>query len=289
MKYLNIDEVKPGMILASTIYDNNARILLASNKSLSSSIIARLRMLKFNKVCVYDKDDESCYKSLLDDDIRQSALRNLKNLDIDNCLYIANTITNQILNDPDYVYNLQSIGSYDNITFDHSINVAILSTMIGVSMGFDNQMLKKITLAGLLHDIGKTSIDHNIIAKEGKLTNLEYDEVKNHPAYGLAILRQNCLTSAVVLNAVYSHHENEDGTGYPRGLKGNKIHIVAKILHAVDVYDALVSKRSYKDSVDRLSVMNYMISNIGTLFDETVVRNLIKCVSDNNYTMRLCA
>lgn len=281
MRYIHISDAKPGMILASTLYDNAARILLSANTKLTKTYIARIERLCFDKICVYDNADETRCNQLLDDDIRRSALYHLKKLNIDDCLYIANAITNAVISNPDYIYELQTVSSYDNRTFDHSINVAILATMIGVAMGFDNEHLKKLSQGGLLHDIGKSQIPLEIINKEGPLTDEEYELVKQHPKYGLLILRNNCLISSTVRYIVYSHHENENGTGYPRGLKGKDIHIFAKIVHVADVYDAMVSKRSYKDSMAITKVLEYMQSNINTLFNANVVNALFKCVDPN--------
>lgn len=280
MKYIDIVNAKPGMILATTLYDNDARILLTANTVLTKVYINRIRELKFAKICVYENADKERFNSLLDDVTRMVALRNLKKLDIDACLYIANTITNEVLKNPDTIYNLRNISCYDNTTFEHSINVSLLATMIGVNMGLKYETLKNITQAGLLHDIGKTRIDHAIINKDGPLTDDEYEEVKKHTYYGLEILRtgSNCNVSSIVRNTVFSHHENEDGSGYPRQIKGDKIHIVAKIIHVADVYDAIVSKRSYKDSTSSDEAYAFIEGKVGNMFDKFVVNALRNCI-----------
>jgi len=284
MRYIHISDAKSGMILAHTLYDNAARIMLSANITLTKTHIARIERLRFDKICVYDNADETRYSPLLDDDKRRSALYHLKHLNIDECLYVANAITNAVLNNPDYIYDLQTVGSYDNRTFDHSINVAILSTMIGVAMGFDNEKLRKIAQAGLLHDIGKTLLPLSLINKEGPLTDEEYELVKKHTEYGLLILRNNVTIPSTVRNAVFSHHENEDGTGYPRQIKSDKIHIFAKIIHVADVYDAMISKRSYKDAMSVSDVLEYMHSKIGTMFNASVIEALVRCVDPNANT-----
>ena len=279
MKYVPINELKSGMIIANTLYNNSGTILLNANKSLTNAIITGLKSLGFNGLYIYDSMNEETYEMLLDDDIRINAIKNLKHINIDNCLFIANKITNEILAKPDMMYELMTISSYDNITYMHSVNVAIIATMIGVDMGLDTEMLYKLSQAALLHDIGKTMVDYDIINKDGKLNDEEIEEVHKHPYYGYMLLKNNSNISSIVRNAIYSHHENEDGTGYPRGIKSDKIHLLAKIIHVADVYDALTSQRSYKDRYNPADAIEFLLAKTNTMFNETVVKSLMSCVA----------
>ena len=279
MKYIKTNMLEVGMMIATSIYNNRASMLLAANSVLTATNIKALKRLGYKGVYIYENGTPETFKSILSDSTRLMAIKSLKHLNVDECLYVANAITNEILSKPDVVYDMVSISSYDNSTYVHSINVATLSTMIGVNLGLTNDMLYKVAQAAILHDIGKTAINPDIIKKEGRLTDEEFAEIKRHPEYGYYMLRQNDMISSVVRNAVYSHHENEDGSGYPRGLKGNKIHIVAKIIHVADVYDALTSKRSYKDEMPADEALAYMTNNIGTLFDKNVVTAMLHCVA----------
>lgn len=279
MRYVTINEIKSGMILASTLYNNSGTILLNANKALTPAIITRLKSLGYNGLYIYDDMNTERYEMLLDDDTRIDAIRNLKHINIDNCLFIANKITNEILKNPDVMYELMTISSYDNITYMHSVNVAILATMIGVDMGLDTDTLYKLSQAALLHDIGKTMIDYDIINKDGKLDPDEIEEVHRHPYYGYMLLKNNPNVSSIVRNAIYSHHENEDGSGYPRGIKSENIHITAKIIHVADVYDALTSQRSYKERYNPSDAIEFLLSNTNKMFNENVVKALMSCVA----------
>ena len=278
MKYIKVEKLEEGMTVAITLYGNNANVLLTANNKLTKTSINRLKLLGFKGIYIYDKNNET-YSSLLSDSTRKKALTNLNHMNIDGCLYVANQITNELINNKDMVFDLLSISSFDNATFNHSINVAITSTMVGVVLGFDNDTLKLVSQAALLHDLGKTAIDPAIINKEGDLTDEEFEIVKNHPWYGFNILQHHPSVPAVVRAAVYSHHENEDGTGYPRGVTGNKIHIIAKIIHVCDVYDALVSKRSYKSTMNPADAFEYILSYTGTKFDTDIVNAFQRCIA----------
>lgn len=279
MKYIKTNKLKVGMMIATSIYNNRASMLLPANSVLTETNIKSLKRLGYKGVYIYENDNPETFKGILSDATRLLAIKNLKHLNVDECLYVANAITNEILSNPDVIYDMVSISSYDNLTYVHSINVATLSTMIGVNLGLTNDMLYKVAQAAILHDIGKTAVNPDIIKKDGRLTAEEFAEVKRHPEYGYYMLCKNDMISSVVRNAVYSHHENEDGTGYPRGLKGDKIHIAAKIIHVADVYDALTSKRSYKDEMPADEALAYMTNNIGTLFDKNVVTAMLHCVA----------
>lgn len=278
MKYVFINNLKQGNILAKTIFDNDCNILLSANSRLTEQNIAGLEKLGFKGLYIYDASDDAQQIDLLSDETRQAALKSLKHMNIDDCLFIANTITNNILEKPEILYDLMNICSYDNGTYMHCINVAILATMIGVDLHLSNETLCKLSQAALLHDIGKTCINERMINKAGRLTDEEYSMMKRHAGYGYNILKKNDLISEEIRLGILHHHENEDGSGYPFGLKGDKIPLFAKIIHVADVYDAMISKRSYKNTINPADVLEYMMGNI-TVFDISVIIALINCVT----------
>ena len=277
MKYVNINNVKAGDILAVTVF-GDCNILLAANNKLTERNIEHIKALGFKGLYIFGKSDNDIHKDLLSDDIRLQTIKNLKHINIDDCLYIANSITNSILENPEMLYEIMDICDYDTRTYIHSINVAILATMIGVDMKMTNNQLYELSQAALLHDIGKTAIADSILNKKGKLTDKEFAIMKQHPVFGYNMLCKNENISETVRLGVKYHHENENGSGYPSGLKSNQIPLIAKIIHVADVYDAMVSKRSYKNKINPADVMEYMMGNTG-MFDLTVVRSLIHCAT----------
>ena len=111
------------------------------------------------------------------------------------------------------------------------------------------------------------------------MTEAEYAEVKKHPMYGYNMLRDNYDISSVARNAILSHHENEDGSGYPRGLTSEKIHLFAKIIHVADVYDALTTKRVYKEAMNPADAMEYLMANATRMFDKDLVAMFMEYVA----------
>lgn len=277
MKYTPIENIQNGDILAMTIFNNDCNILLTANSELTNSNIRRIKNLGFKGLYIYD-DNTNVNIDLLSDDIRQKALKSLKHINIDDCLYIANAITNKLIENPAVLYELTTICSYDTRTYMHSINVALLSVIIGIDMQLSNDMLYELAQAALLHDIGKTCIDEKILNKKGKLTDSEYATMKKHTVFGYNMLMKNESVSEIVCDSVKSHHENEDGSGYPCGLKSREIPLFAKIIHVADVYDAMISARSYKDKLNPADVLEYLMGNT-RIFDINVINSLTNCVA----------
>jgi len=127
----------------------------------------------------------------------------------------------------------------------HSIKVAILSYILAKKMEVLEEQCQNIFWAGLLHDIGKVRLDQNILNKKEKLTAAEFEHIKQHVVFGVELLRKYNIKETIC-KIVEQHHEHDDGTGYPNGLKENEILIESKILRYADVYDALTSNRSYR-------------------------------------------
>ncbi len=156
---------------------------------------------------------------------------------------------------------LNAIMIHDDYTFQHSVDVAIVSTMIAKQIGMPRDRLSQLTLGGLLHDVGKVFIPLEALNKPGKLTDKECDIIKSHPTLGYQILRsENAGDNLLAHHVVYQHHERQDGKGYPRGLTGRnqirrsrqasvdpkRIHIVGEISGVADTYEALAADRPYR-------------------------------------------
>lgn len=142
----------------------------------------------------------------------------------------------------DMLHNMRQV---NDSTYAHSLNVAIISRIIGKWLHFSNEELDTLTLAGLLHDIGKTRIPDEVLNKDGKLTDEEFQMIRNHPKYGYDILKSQPLNSHIK-KAALMHHERCDGSGYPMGLTMEEIDDYALIIAIADVYDAMTAARSYR-------------------------------------------
>lgn len=140
---------------------------------------------------------------------------------------------------------LNNLRALDDTIYAHSINVALVARMIGRWLRIDKQSLDIITEAGLIHDIGKCLIPEEVLNKQGKLTDEEFDLIRSHPKLGYKLIKGMDLDSRIK-KATLQHHERCDGTGYPTGLDEDNIDEVAMIIAIADVYDAMTAARSYR-------------------------------------------
>lgn len=142
---------------------------------------------------------------------------------------------------------MQSVKHLDDITYSHCHNVALVSYSIGKWLGLKEDDLQELALSGMLIDIGKMQIDERLLNKTEKLTNDEFSDLKKHCIFSHEIVKSYDFISERVKSAVLLHHEKMDGSGYPLGLKGNKIPLFARIIAIADVYNALISDRPYRE------------------------------------------
>lgn len=171
------------------------------------------------------------------------------------------------------IYSLAEIAESRGVGISNHIErVGSISALIASKMGFSSEDQDTIHLAASMHDIGKMAINDNVLNKPGKLTFEEFEHMKKHCDYGYEILRysqRKLLKTAAMI--AYEHHENFDGTGYPRKLKGEEIDLVSRIVALVDVFDALATKRVYKEIWEQEDILSFIRSQIGIKFDPKIV------------------
>ena len=149
---------------------------------------------------------------------------------------------------------LSNMRNLEDPIYSHSLNVALIARSIGKWLQFSREDLNILTLAGLLHDIGKTQIPESILNKPGRYTDEEFETMKSHPLLGKKILNNKRFDSRI-LAATLQHHERSDGSGYPRGLMEDEIDDFASIIAIADVYDAMTSARKYRSAMCAFEVI----------------------------------
>ncbi|MCI6561027.1 MAG: HD-GYP domain-containing protein [Ruminococcus sp.] len=174
----------------------------------------------------------------------------------------------------------------DPYTAGHSRRVARYSRKIAECMGYSDEELEEIYCAGLIHDVGKLGIDNRIINKPGKLSEEEYSEIKKHPLMGYEILKKISIRGNFAYGAKW-HHERMDGKGYPDGLLGDNIPKISKIIAVADAYDAMTSKRAYRDIMPQEKVREQIAKGAGTQFDAEIAAIMLDLIDkDTEYTMK---
>ncbi len=174
---------------------------------------------------------------------------------------------------------ISAVEAKDLYTESHSLRVSQYAELICKEMGYDESFREKVKIAGLLHDIGKIGISDSILNKKGKLTREEYVIIKRHPAIACRILKGIELDDDII-NGIRHHHERYDGKGYPGYFREEDIPIIAAIISVADAFDAMTSKRSYKEAISFDQAAEELIRNKGTQFNPEVVDSFITIYKD---------
>jgi putative nucleotidyltransferase with HDIG domain len=159
---------------------------------------------------------------------------------------VVKSMAELTINEPHALFALSMLKDYDNYTFTHSVNVSVIALAVGRACAVSEEQLRLLGLGGLLHDLGKLKIDINIINKPGRLTNSEFEEMKNHPGFGANIIAKMDGVTQEVIDIVLGHHLRHDRTGYPADARGSKVSILVDMAAIADSYDAMTTLRCYQ-------------------------------------------
>jgi len=316
---MSIESVETGMRLGKPVYSEDGRLLVGRGLVLNDYFLKSLQDRGITMIYIYDKDtDDIIPKENISEVVRGATIKDLKDLftDVedmiekevkDNSLSAVeeavasdqfikmfgtnpafqklqsdvNNIVDELISG-DVTLGLNSIKTYDNYTFQHSIDVAIVAIMISRKIGLPTKRLRELGLGCLLHDMGKIFIPADIVNKPGKLTEKEFDAIKMHPNIGYELAKGVASIGILPPHVAFQHHEKQDGGGYPRGLKGNNklgiskeprtIHLYGSITAVADVYDALSSDRPYRKAMSPEKVIKIMKDMSESHLNRSVLR-----------------
>lgn len=311
-KYLPIYDCNSNMRAASDITNQDNSILVAKGTVIDTGIIARLNLNNISSIDVYDASEDIIAETSNNTN-KVTNISDITDIAKNKCTFvhdyfysiglikkimhlirindkfdasmlyktgdhILNSIDNNSPNDIlDCITKVQSPEDY---TYIHSVNVSFLSTLIGKWLEFPREELKELAISGLLHDIGKSKIPFELINKPDKLTDEEFEELKKHSLYGSEIVENIGGFSESVISGILMHHERENGTGYPEGMKGDSIHVFGKILAITDIFSAMTSKKIYKDSILPLKALNHFKKQQSQELDSNILNLFIDNLSN---------
>lgn len=291
MIHLLIKDLQPGMVSAQSIYDRKGELALARGTSITREHIDRLAKMDVLELSVMSSDPDLTVAppdDVLEESTRADAihmvydtfhhLEETGELDPAALTSTAESILTNALENRENLVQLTDIRMHDDYTFGHSVNVALLSAILGSLCDLSGADLITLVMGGLLHDIGKLIIPPDILTKSEQLSSRDLYIIRMHPEAGRIKLNTLSVPNAQMLAVIAGqHHEHIDGRGYPDHLVGDQIHRFSRIVAIADVYDALTSARAYKPAYRPHIAYKIMTKCSPGQFDE----KLLKLFFDN--------
>jgi HD-GYP domain-containing protein (c-di-GMP phosphodiesterase class II) len=199
-------------------------------------------------------------------------------LNVSGAAPLVDEINDSISRNPEAFLNLARLKTKDDYTYLHSVAVCALMIALGKHLGLSDTELKDAGLAGLLHDVGKMMIPDDVLNKPGKLSNEEFEIIKQHPRKGWELLKGAPEITAIALDVCLHHHERVDGKGYPERISGDQLSVYARMGAICDVYDALTSNRCYKNGWEPADTIRKMAEWKDGHFDERIFQAFVKTI-----------
>ena len=310
MRRISTLQLLPGMILGKDIYSHDDKLILPSGFCLTDRAITKLELYGVSFVSIKEFDDMEAeteeetadfteqpystrvraseefkkFSSAFQEDVDhlKNALNDVveKNAPLDVDVLLQETLS--LLSNSHSSFHifdmLHNLRNFDDITYTHGLNVGLICNVLATWLKMTPEEVELATQCGLLHDLGKLKIPEAILKKPDKLTDFEYEIIKTHPVESHKILKK-CNVDPHIMNAALMHHERCDGSGYPYGLKADKIDKYAKIVAIADVYDAMTSARIYRGPLCPFKVVEIFeregLQKYDTKYIMTFLENII--------------
>lgn len=308
MKKIQVKDLRPGMVTAEDIYSIDGQLVLAKKVILVDKNIEKLDSFGIYSIKVEDKAvsvDKSMnevppsyservrskpefieFKESFEShvDMLQTGLNQIvesnSNFDAENLVSQTLTLMDNVGHSVNLMDMLINMRDYDDSTYAHCINAAIISNIFAGWLNLSKEDRVLATSCGLFHDIGKIKVPESILKKPGPLTKAEFEAIKRHPLDGYNILDAAGLGEEVK-NAALMHHEKCDGSGYPYGFTRDKISFFAKMITIVDIYDAMTSKRVYRDPICPFDVIEEFEREGFDKYDTDMILTFLRNVSNS--------
>ena len=295
-KKINIKDVKPNMVLAKDVVSACGNIIIAKNTMLSDVNYSKLKDIGIKSITIFEKNieiDEFFNEDIFLENkefekiedrrefknfkrIYEQKMEKLENqfvaigkgvgVEIDSLYNMIIDIIDSVNCKNDIFTYIGHLKTSDLHTYAHCLNVSLICNLFGLWLGYEGDDLKNLTISGMLHDIGKTKIDENIINKPEKLTEIEYDQVKEHAILGYNLVKDLDIPEEIKLG-ILMHHEKIDGSGYPLGLTEDRISTTGKIVAICDIYEAMTADRVYRAKICPFEVIRNFEQNSYELLD----------------------
>lgn len=295
MPVINVEEAKPGMVLIKDIESKDSGIvLITSGTVLNKKSIERIRNLGIKYVHIFQKkeikkeviiikeEDALLEKHKEFADKTKNMLHSIrlgKKPVITEISDIMDDVIDEVTMSNNILGRLRQLSQEQDYLFEHSIKVSLLSTMVGKWLNYSDIELKQLAYAGVFHDIGKLKISNSIVNKPGSLNTNEFEVMKKHTIYGYNVLSDTIGISKNVALGALQHHEREDGSGYPYGLRSKDIHEYAQIIAVCDIFNAMTTDKIYKPKQSPFKAADYISRSSFGILNPRIARLFLDNIS----------
>jgi len=301
MRLVPIGCVVEGTAIGKDIMNSKGTILLKKGVVLNDSLITRVEENNVLSVYIDDEYSDQEINDIIKPEVRQKTVLAIKetfeNIErfnlrsktgdlnlkkrlmvtgmekyLDNLKYMSKHIVEEMTSNRNIMINLVDIKNIDTYTYQHSLNTAILSLILGIELKLRKDDLFPLFFGALMHDIGKAFLPKNVVNKRGNFTAEEMDKIKSHTNLGYDYLKEHYGINSASKVVALQHHERFDGNGYPKGMSGEHIHRFSRIVAIADCYDAMTSDTPNSKALPPNEAIEYIMGAAGTHFDFEMAR-----------------
>ncbi|CAM4233298.1 MAG: HD-GYP domain-containing protein [Paenibacillus macerans] len=286
MRLIPVGSLQAGMKLGKKIYNEDGVVLLSENAELTDAIIRRLKSHGLDFVYIADpRTDDVVVNDMIEDETRRHALseirtqfRNWATPAVKGVVYpylgkkftgVIESILDDLSARNDAMIMMMNINSMDHYLYRHSLNVCVYTLLLGQIHGYSKDELTMLGLGAMLHDVGKTKLPLSLLNKPSRLTDEEFKQIQLHPELGFKMLKDEPGIPLISAHCAYQHHEKIDGSGYPRGLRGEEIHEFARWIAITDAYDAMTTHRVYRKAMLPHQALEVLYAGCGDWYEKS--------------------
>lgn len=305
MRLVPLNSVRENTKLGKNLYDQLGRTLLNKGVVLTESLIEKIKNNGIYMLYIEDKYSEGEIEEVIAPELKNKAVNAIKETYneiitatsiekrgatslvektalikkdkyIRNLYSLSESIVDEILSQKDVMVSLVDIKNMSNYEYQHGLSVAIYSIILGMQLGLNKDSLSNLCVGAMLHDIGKLSLDKELIIKSESWTEEELEIVKGHAEMGYDYLKEHTSIRGTSRIIAMQHHERIDGTGYPKGLEGKYINNLAKIVAIADAYDSLTSDPHLKKNMPPNEALEYIMGAAGRYYEYDYVKMFVR-------------
>lgn len=303
LRLIPITEAEEGMIIGQTIYGANGEIFVSKGTKINTKYIERLINAYWQYIYIDDEYSENVeIKCTISTETRNMAIQFIKALyltiqkanknelemnkyskvlhnQMQSCLGSIDTILDDIISENITLVDVFDVKHIENYKYAHSVNVCIISLVLGKAIGLNAYDLYKLGVGAFFHDMGQMFIPLEVLNKEEMYTDADYRIMNQHTELGYRYAKDQFNLPTTSYLAILQHHERYDGTGYPQKKAGEDISLFGRIVAVADVFDALTSPKKYREAMMPVDAFKYLITNSGKAFDPKIVKLFVSKVS----------